>query len=45
MHSARGLAGAGQGLRAGRGRSVRRRRSHVRATRTPRSSCSARSTM
>ena len=30
MHPARGLEGAGQGLRAGRGRRLRRRRPHVR---------------
>ena len=45
MHSARGLARAGQGLQPGRGRRLHRRRSHVRLSRTPRNSCSARSTM
>ena len=45
VHPARGLERAGQGLQPRRGRRLRRRRSHVRLHCTPRSSCSARSTM
>ena len=44
VHPARGVAGAGQGLRAGRDRRLHRRRSHHRLRRRPSSSCSARST-
>ena len=44
VHPARGVEGAGQGLRPGRGRRLHRRRSHVRLHCTRRSSCSARST-
>ena len=44
VHPARGVERAGQGLQPGRGRRLRRRRSHVRLHCTRRSSCSARST-
>ena len=45
VHSARGVAGAGAGLRAGRGGRVHRQRSRARIRVWRRSSCSARWTM